>query len=166
MASMLRRPVSLACLLVCFAGLGRAQSNLPLGLPADQMLPLTLDGYKLVALDRTKEVIFDIGDKRVTVEVPLFVYVPETDLLLARIEGLKAVHADLGRLASQRDPVDPQRLMTLYLALDRILTQAQVVRTDTAAKPAPAGGASSPKPAAAAPSPPADVNPLAQALKR
>lgn len=98
-----------------------AQSNLPLGLPADQLAPTKLDGYRLVSLDRTKEIVLEISGKRVTVEVPLFIYLPETDHVGQMKSGLKAIHEDLARLAASREPVDPQRLMTLFLALDRVL---------------------------------------------
>ncbi|MDD2765263.1 MAG: hypothetical protein PHE83_14965 [Opitutaceae bacterium] len=165
--------VTLVCLLLGASALARGQSNLPLGLPADQILPLSLDGYKLVSLDRTKELVFDLGDKRVTVEVPLFVYLPEADLVAGKLAGLKAIQAELGRLASQRDPVDPQRLMTLFLALDRITSQSETVKL----APAPAGKNSTPpvttvkaaatteaKPAPPADNPPED-NPLAKAIK-
>jgi len=104
-----------------------AQTNLPRGLPSDQILPTRLDGYRLVTIDRTKEIIFDVDGKRVTVEVPLFIYVPEGDKLAESREALKAIHSELARLASQREPVDPERLATLFLALDGILNKPQPV---------------------------------------
>ncbi len=101
---------------------GESPRNLPLGLPADQTVPLKLDGYRLVSLDRTKEVTFVFDDgRKVTADVPIFIYLPERDHAGEFKEGLQAIHKQLGALASQRQPVDSAQLMTIFLALDRLL---------------------------------------------
>jgi hypothetical protein len=115
------------------------QTNLPLGLPTDQALPLKLDGYKLVCLDRKKEVIFDIDGKRVPGEVPIFIYIPEADAASELKHGLRAIHSELARMSSQRDAVNPEKLMTLYLALDRLLAMQETlsVKPDVPVQPIP-----------------------------
>ena len=152
--------------LVVAGDIASAQSNLPIGLPSDQMVPLKLDGYRLVKLDRTKEVVFDFGpeNKKLTAVVPLFIYLPERDQASEMREGLRAIHDQLARLAAQKHEIDPAQILTVFLALDRILSQGELpVNMD---KPAPGGGpknvpsAIAGKPVSSA----GEVNPLERAI--
>lgn len=102
-----------------------AAADLPLGQPADQLVPLEIDGYQLVTLDRTKSVVFMIDGKTpLRVDVPLFVYMPKRDGMAEAIEALKAVHAQLGEAAAAGKPVESGKLLTLYLAMDRAMQSA------------------------------------------
>lgn len=107
----------------------RAQTNLPLGLNAEHNIPVSLDGFRLVALDRTKEVVFQVDGKKLTVEVPIFVYLPEGDQGAELRKGLHAIHADLARMSAERENIDPQRLMTIVLALDRLMRKEPPLAT-------------------------------------
>ena len=114
--------------------------NLPLGLPSDQNVPTKLDGYKLVALDRTKEAVFlfDEHNIRLKVDLPIFIYIPERDRATEMRRGLSAIHSQLAQLSSQSMPVEAAQLMTLFLALDRVISSAELpVAHPDAKEPSP-----------------------------
>lgn len=50
-----------------------------LGKVEDPALPLTLPGFELRVLDRSKPVRFQVGDSQAEAELPIFIYYPTGD---------------------------------------------------------------------------------------
>lgn len=76
-----------------------------------------------MTLDREKPVIIAVEGLEVAVNVPLFIYLPEKDVIKENTTGLLAIKEQLGRMAAGPEPIDKTRLLTLYLALERMVNR-------------------------------------------